>query len=175
MRQPDHTENFVRLLVANQRRICGLIAAMVPNPADADDLLQEVSAALWRKFDRFEPGTDFSAWALKFARLEVLRFYRRSKRSRLRFGEDLLKSLADEAEALAPSSDIRHEALQRCIGRLNEKARHIISLRYEPNATVASVAEAIGRSPNVVYKALNKIHSFLLACIQRQLAAEAEQ
>lgn len=53
-------EEFTRLLVQNQKRIMGLILALVPNGPDADDILQETCAVLWRRFVEFEPGTNFS-------------------------------------------------------------------------------------------------------------------
>ncbi len=55
-------ERFMRLLLANQQRIYGLILALVPNWNDADDIMQETSAVMWAKFDDYEAGTDFAAW-----------------------------------------------------------------------------------------------------------------
>ena len=45
-------------------------------------------------------------------------------------------------------------------------------LRYEVGATVASVAAAVERSADAVYKALNRIHYQLLHCIRRKLAQQ---
>ena len=53
---------FSRLLVANQRRIYGFILTLVHDRSAAEDILQDVSALLWQKYDKFEPGTDFAAW-----------------------------------------------------------------------------------------------------------------
>lgn len=165
------TEKFVRLLLDNQRRIYGLIAAMVPNPADADDVFQEVSASLWRKFDEFQPGTDFAAWASKFARFTALKHFRQGVRRRLQFDSDLLDQIAEEAEALAPDADARFDALQECLSQLNSRSRLLVQRRYEPGATVKDIAVRAGRTANAVYKELSIIHSNLLVCVRRRLAA----
>ncbi|MSU51184.1 MAG: hypothetical protein EXS37_19200 [Opitutus sp.] len=43
-------EEFTRLLVGHQRRIQGLILALVTRGPDADDVMQETCAVMWRKF-----------------------------------------------------------------------------------------------------------------------------
>jgi RNA polymerase sigma-70 factor, ECF subfamily len=162
----QRTEEFMRLFVESQRRIYGLITAMVTNAADADDLFQEVSAGLWRKFDQFEPGTNFAAWALQFARYIVLQHFERAKRARLRFDAELLNQIADEATVASNEADLRFDALRSCLSQLDARARRLIDLRYEPGATIERVSQEIGKSPNATYKALSVIHSFLLNCVR---------
>ncbi len=167
------TESFMALFLANQRRIYGLIASLVPHAADADDLLQETAASLWRKFDEFEQGTDFAAWALRFARFTVLKFYERQRtRGVVVFDDALVRTLCDEAAAARTEVDARHEALRRCVARLPEKSRLLVELRYEPGATALAVAQRLGQSVPALYKALNRIHHALLKCIEERLAAE---
>ena len=74
---PVDGEAFTRLLLQNQKRIAGLIYSLVPQGADADDVMQETCAVLWRKFGEFGLGTDFGAWALRIARFQVMSYYRR--------------------------------------------------------------------------------------------------
>ena len=74
----DRGERFMRHLMGNEHRIYGFILSLVHNWSDADDLLQDVTAIMWRKFDLYEPGTNFCAWALKIARFEVLNFRKKT-------------------------------------------------------------------------------------------------
>src|SRR5262245_8265994 len=83
----DREEQFLQLFLANERRIYAFILALVPVWSDADDLLQETSAVLWRKLDEFQPGSDFVAWALKIARFEVLNYRKRQSRDRGLFSD----------------------------------------------------------------------------------------
>ena len=65
----------MRLFLANERRFYGLIFALVANAADADDLLQDISAGMWEHFDQFVPGTDFAAWAWQKAGVRLIYGY----------------------------------------------------------------------------------------------------
>jgi RNA polymerase sigma-70 factor (ECF subfamily) len=170
---PPLPEQFMRLFLANQRRFYGLILSLVTNAADADDLLQEVSARMWQKFADFRPGTDFAAWGLRFARHEALNFLRKRRRAgAVVFNEELVDLLADEVAAATRVADARQEALLECLGKLPERSRGLIELRYEHGATPASIATRLGKSLDSVYKALNRIHALLVDCVEQALARE---
>jgi len=173
-RKTDRTEEFIRLFAANQRRIYGFVAAMVPNADDADDVFQNISAGLWQKFDRFEPGTNFAAWGLQFARYAVLKhFETQRRRKRLVFADEVLELVADEATAANKELDPRHEALRSCIERLPARSRELVRVRYEAGVgTCKEVARRLDRSVEAVYKALSRIHQRLLECVERVLAGE---
>ena len=49
-------DEFVRLLAQNQRRLFLYVRTLVPNHADAEEVLQNTNLVLWREFGTFEPG-----------------------------------------------------------------------------------------------------------------------
>ena len=53
-------EEFVRLLMAHERQIFTYILTLLPHVADAEDVLQETSIVLWRKFPEYQAGTTSS-------------------------------------------------------------------------------------------------------------------
>lgn len=161
---------FVRLFSANQRRIQTFIFTLLPDRDQAQDVMQETSVVLWQKFDSFETGTDFTAWAFRIARLEVLSLVRRHQRGRLVFDETLCQQLADEFTGRGAVSENRLRALQACVGRLPEIDRDLLQRRYEEGATIKSVAEAVGRPLQGMYKAMRRIHRTLFECTQRTLS-----
>lgn len=180
-RQPDgpevggglsRAERFMRLFLQNERRVYGLILTMLGRWTDADDVMQETATVMWRKFDSFKPGTDFTAWALSIARFQVMAYRKRAAIGRKRLSDQTVELLADEFCNVAEASDVRREALRECLSKLNERDRKLVELRYEPGATTQSAAQQAGRTIHAAYKALNKIHSQLLQCIRRTLAAE---
>jgi RNA polymerase sigma-70 factor (ECF subfamily) len=94
MNQEQH-DMFCELLTLHQGQLHGYILALLGNRADADDLFQATSLVLWRKFDTFQPGTSFFAWARRTAEFEVLNFVKRQDRSHfVSFREELLDALA---------------------------------------------------------------------------------
>jgi RNA polymerase sigma-70 factor (ECF subfamily) len=165
-------QRFLQLFLSHERRIYGFILALVPIWSDADDLLQETSAVLWRKLDDFEPGTDFLAWALSIARFQVLNYRKKQRQSRARLSNQTVEALADQLMAYRERADARRDALAECLTKLSSRDRELIQMRYQPEATTQSVADSVGRSLKAVYKALNRIHTQLLLCIRQTLASE---
>jgi RNA polymerase sigma-70 factor (ECF subfamily) len=169
------TEQFMRLFLANQRRIYGLILTLVPNVADADDLLQEVSSRMWVKFDQFIPGTDFGAWGMQFARNVVANFRRqRATAGVVAFNDELLEQVAVVAVGAIEQIDRRHEALRDCLRTIPPRGRKLIERRYGPGERVDAIAASIGQSASMVYKTLSQIHLALYQCIERKLKEAAE-
>ena len=162
-------ELFTRLLVQNQKRIYGLILALVPNGPDADDILQEACSVMWRRFDEFEQGTNFSAWALRIARFQVMAYYTNQKRKRARLTDENVEAMIDKLASRLEKADDRAAALDGCLGKLTERDRRLLILRYQEGASVTEAAEQCGRSVPVIYKLLNRIHEQLLDCISRKL------
>lgn len=163
---------FLRLYQANERRIYGFILTLVPDWAQAEDLMQETTLVLWSKFAEFEPGTDFAAWALCIARYQVMQHRKRRRAQRIQFSDEVLEAIAERVCATTENFDIRRDALRDCLKKLAEKDQELLRLRYGLDGTVKSVAERVGRGIDAVYKALNRIHVQLLHCIRKTLTTE---
>ncbi len=171
----EQVEQFSRLLVANQRRIYGFILSLVHDRAATNDILQEVSAVLWRKFERFEPGTDFAAWAMSVARLNIFEWRRAQKYVPLPLDDDQFTRLADEAVAVSCEYEARREALAKCMQTLPASDRELILARYFQGDPVTRIAGRLERTRMAIYKRLNRIHCALLDCIQTRIASEGRQ
>jgi len=170
MAEPDRGEQFVRLFVQNQKRIHGLILALVQRGADADDILQETSAVLWQKFSEFELGTNFTAWALRIARYQVMAYYTAQKRQRARLSDENLDAVVEKMAARPEREQDRSLALDGCLAGLDRSDRDLLELRYRSGATVEELARQSGRTVFAVYKALNRAHDRLLSCMRGRLS-----
>lgn len=167
---PDSAEQFNRLVVTHQRRIYGFIYTLVQDYAATEDILQETTTVLWRKFEQFEPGTDFGAWALRVARFSVFEWRRKQQKLPLAIGDELLLELANKAEA-AQSADhlASYEALEDCLTHLAQRDRDLLQDRYTEAHPVTEIARRSGRTRDAVYKVLARIHRNLGTCIQHKL------
>ncbi len=168
----DKEDAFMRLFLQSERRIFGFILALVPHLPDAEDILQESCSVMWRKFEQFEPGTDFAAWGIAIARYEVLEYRRKERSRRVYFSDRLMREIAEVATQISAQGDRRVEALQTCLSGLREKDRTMIQLRYFAGNSAKDVSQQMGRSLDSVYRALSRIHDRLLFCIRRSLASE---
>lgn len=164
---------FVHQFTRAQRQLYLFILSQIPQPADAEEILQETNLVIWRKMDRFEPGTNFLAWAYQIAALEVLKFRERRHREKLRFSEEFVERIAEEAQGLSEHLEIRRQALMACLGKLRDSDRQLIEERYSVGENGLTVAKKLGRPANSVYQSLGRIRRALLECVSRRLAAEA--
>lgn len=167
--------DFVQLFTKHQRRLYLYILAQVPSPVDAEEILQEANIVVWRKFDRFEPGTNFFAWSCRIANYEVLKYRDRKRRDRLRFSNEFVELVAREIVENADQVLEKRHALLGCIGKLRPKDRELIRQRYASGENGKSLAELLGRPVNSVYQSLGRIRKTLLECMKRRMAAEAGQ
>ena len=168
----DNRELFVRLLTQNERRIYAYILSVVPNWSDADEILQETNVILWKEFERFVPGSNFVAWAIRVAHFQVLTWRKKVERSRLIFDDAFVQLMAEETQRDESSSQARYQALGQCIEDLNSRSRDLLAKCYVEGATVAKVAETLQRSREAIYKALQRTRLALHKCIERRLAQD---
>jgi RNA polymerase sigma-70 factor, ECF subfamily len=170
--QSAKVERFAQLLATCQRRVFVYLLSLLHHAADAEETLQETNLVLWRKFDEYQPGTNFDRWACRIAYFEAMKLRERKARGERFFSNDFVELLADEADKSLETLDERHKALDRCLGKLCEKDRQLVLHRYQEKATTRSVAQSLGRSVQGTRKALHRIRMALLACVERTLAAE---
>jgi RNA polymerase sigma-70 factor, ECF subfamily len=169
----QNVEYFMTLYTESERKIYIYIASLLPDLTEADDVFQETSMVLWRKFSEFQPGTSFIAWAYRIALNHVKRYYDKQQRSRLVFDAALLDILKDEARVVSEQLDNNRQAVLDCLQRLRPQDRDLIRRRYEKGATIATIAKVIGRPVEGIYKALQRIHKSLYLCVKRKLAQDA--
>lgn len=162
---------FIELYTAHEVRLRGYVLSLVPRWTDAEDIVQRCSLLLWKKFDQFEPGTNFFAWACQIVRFEVKAFSRRMARDRMVFGDAFLNAVAEETVESGQELQRRIEALQKCVAHLPQDHRELLRLRYDERRSVGSVARVVNRPIDGVYKTLSRIRQTLHTCIRRRLAA----
>lgn len=174
MDQDKRTLDFLRLFVRHQQEIYAYILTLVPHVHDADDLFQEGMTVMWRKFDQFQPGTNFAAWGVQIMRYQILDYRRNLARSKRVLMEDsLFETLMNHLPTIQDEMAVRIEALRKCQSLLDDRARRIIKMRYEHNTPVEEIASYLKVSRRHVYHILGQINGVLLRCMRRTLAEES--
>jgi RNA polymerase sigma-70 factor (ECF subfamily) len=168
---PD--EVMVGLIAQAQRRLYAFILTLVRREADADDVLQETNAVLWRKRAIFQRESDFMAWAFEIARFQVLAWRGRQARGADLFEPALLAEIAATALAESVEYSRRENALAGCLKKLPENQRGLILRRYQPRVAVKSMAAEMGKSAKALSESLRRIRDTLRECVERALAAES--
>jgi len=161
---------FVRLFARHEPDLHRYVMSLVLNLADAEEIVQETAAALWRKFQDYDADSPFLPWAMRFAYYEVLAFRKRSRRLR-QFSDALLESLADERAAAQPLLEAQRAALSHCLSKLSPDHRELLHERYSSDESIADLARRTGRQANTLYKTLNRLRLRLHDCITQRLRA----
>jgi RNA polymerase sigma-70 factor (ECF subfamily) len=164
---------FARLFAKHDRWLFSYLVTLLANPADAEEVFQEVCVVVWRLYDQFELGTDFVKWVSVIAHNQVRKFRRESRRGGFQLSDETCERLAVDAARGADLFDFRREALRKCLGKLAPRDRQLVNRCYSHTATSFKVtADEMGRPVNTVYKALNRIRRSLQECIDRTLSSE---
>lgn len=165
----DKNDHFLRLYVENEEALRGFVRSLVPTLEDAREVMQDVAAVLWRKFDDLDSPEDFRRWAFGVAKFEALAFRRDQVRDRHVFSEDLIRLLEAEAELAAEQSDHEERALETCLKKLPKARRELVEAAYTAGARIDEMARDSGRTPMALYKVLHRIRMKLADCIRTTL------
>lgn len=140
----------------------------------ADDLVQETSVVLFRRFAEYEEDRPFVAWALGVAKFQVLGLVRDNARSQVIFDDELLARFTDAWAEMAPRSSERTQALEDCIEELAAHARRLVHMRYFEEQTAEQIARQTGGTGAAVRVGLQRIRQRLRECVDRKLRARGD-
>ncbi len=159
---------FLALFLEHYAALYGFVLRQGVAADDADDLVQDVATVLWEKFDGFEPGSNFKAWAFAIARLEVLkRSDRRRRETRILRLEpaalEAIEQLEQGDEALA----FQRDRLRACLGRLSASMREIFQLHYGQGLAYEDIAQRLGLKPATLRTKVCRARKWLEDCVRR--------
>lgn len=166
------TEKFVRLLTQHERALYRYVVSLLPTSTDADDVMQNTAAVLWKKFSAFDPERPFLPWAMQFAYFETLKHRRAKGRSRLIFSDELVEKLAEEYPNEQTVFEARRQALDACLERLGSYEQKLLFRRYSSGDTIGQLAEEENRPAHKLYYILEKTRAKLLECIDLRMRKE---
>ena len=166
------TEQLVLLLTQHQVPLFRYIFSLVACEADARDILQETSLALYRKFDAYDASRPFLPWAYRFAYLQVQKHREKAARSPLLFGEDVMDLLAHDRERMEPELDQRLLFLDGCLAKLTPQDKELVTSRYAMRQGAEEMMQRFAMSRRTLFRNLELLRQRLHDCVTRQLQSE---
>lgn len=170
---PSRQAQFTRHFSECERALQAFAFSLVPNRADADDIVQEALQSLWEKFEDYDPDRPFLPWANRFVYRQV-QMHRRKQaiRGKYFFSDETIEELAREEPVSLEKDQAMEAALEKCLLKLSRKNRELIEQRYLSQGSMQEFADQTGRSSNAVYKMLQRIRESLHRCITHRLEKE---
>lgn len=166
-------ERFFSLFLRSERELFRYVVALVPNVADAEDIVQQTALALWEKFDAYDPAKPFTPWACRFALNKARQWISRRQRWEALLAEGLAEELARRREELRPELDRRLAHLERCLGKLPEGQRALVEGYYYRRTGIEALAGESRRTVEATYKMLQRVRHALQRCVED--AAQREE
>lgn len=157
MLTPMRQERFLALLDEHRKILYKVANSYCRNPADRQDLVQEIAVALWRSFDRYDDRFRFSTWMYRIALNVAISFHRsetRRSRNLVPAGESALEIAAVASESAAIDDELR--LLNHFIERLEDLERALILLYLDGNSH-ETIAEILGISRTNVGTRIGRI------------------
>jgi RNA polymerase sigma-70 factor (ECF subfamily) len=164
--QSARQQRFLSLFLRSEREIFRYVAALVPNVADAEDIVQQTAIALWEKFDAYDPAQPFTPWACRFALNKARQWIERRQRWQALLQGGLAEQLAQRREELRPELECRLKHLESCLAKLPAEQRSLVEGYYYRRSRIEELAESTGRTVAATYKALQRIRQALLLCVE---------
>ncbi len=167
-------EQFKLLLTENYRRIYAYIVTLVPHTPDADDIFQETSLLMFQRFSEFQPGSNFSAWAIKIASFKIMELRKKQRKSKMILNDESYEIISNLSVERMDTVDDRSKALDGCIKKLAKEDVYLINRRYGHSEKISDIAMGIDKPVKNLYYAFTRIHNTLRACIKNTLLSLEE-
>jgi RNA polymerase sigma-70 factor (ECF subfamily) len=158
---------FEELYKAHAGKLFSVACRMLGNPADAEDLLQEIFLSAHRKLDGFRGESALGTWLYRLATNHCLDYLR----SRAARTNQLTDALDDERGVFGPERgglaerSITKMDLERALAQLPDGCRAAFVLHDVQGLEHREVAEALGiaegTSKSQVHKARLRLRSLL--------------
>lgn len=165
-------KDFIRLFLETEKDLLRYVMVIIPNIADARDVVQEAAVALWDKIDRYDPEKPFAPWACRFALNEAKMFLRKKSRQK-RLTDEVVDLLEIERMENSDRLDARKHFLHECLKALPEKNVELVKDYYFNELSVEDLAKRFEKSVEAVYKTLQRVRQNLHSCIENKLQLEA--
>lgn len=170
----EHTTHVQGLFVRHGAEVKYFVLSLLPEPGEAEDVVQEVFLTATAKAHDFEEGTNFKSWVFAIARFKVLEYLRGKKREPLALSDETMNLLATEAAWQEFVEDEVTEqrtrkALNDCLGALPPKLRKLIQLVYQGGIKPGEAAMEVQWKPEAAYVGLSRARKQLRQCIEKKV------
>jgi RNA polymerase sigma-70 factor (ECF subfamily) len=160
---------FAALVELHQRAVYGFLRARLLEPADAEDLCQEVFLRCYLGREKFERAPAVRPWLFGIARNLLREHVRRvSRRKEVAWTEMCL-----ELDALVETRDEHDEDalahLPACLDSLGKSAREALDLRYHARLRLAEIGEKLHRSEGAIKLLVHRARQALKHCLDTRL------
>jgi RNA polymerase sigma-70 factor (ECF subfamily) len=154
--------------------VAAFVRTLATDFHESEEILQRVAVTLVRKYEQYDPGRPFVAWAIGIAKIETLAFLRERRQERLVFDDALVAGIAESHERAAQASSSIPQFLSDCVEELDGRSRRAIQLRYGEDMRTAQIAEALEIGDGAARMLLSRARTMLRRCVEAHAVRSEE-
>ena len=125
--------------------VLGTARRILRDPAQSEEVMQEVLLEVWRTAARFDPSVgSAAAWIMMLAHRRAVDRVRSEQRAADRELRAATASIAYDEVADAVQTSLEHERVRRCLGGLTDLQRESVTLAYYGGYSYREVAQLLG-------------------------------
>jgi len=125
--------------------VLGIARRVLRDPAQSEEVMQEVLLELWRTAARFDPSTGSAeAWIMTVAHRRAVDRVRSEQRAADRELRAATASVAYDEVSDAALTSLEHQRVRRCLEGLTDLQRESITLAYYGGYSYREVAQLLG-------------------------------
>jgi len=146
------------------------IHSLIPDYHLAEDMVQNVAIALYKKFDQYDTSRSFVAWAIGMARVEVLNSRRQLEGNVIVYQSDLPEILGGVCVEMETELQPMSYALRECLGKLAPEHVEWLKQIYVDGVRPKELARRLGKKASAVRVWLFRIRRSLAECVSQVLS-----
>ena len=125
--------------------VFGIVRRVVRDPAQSEEVTQEVLLEVWRNAAKYDPGRgSATAWVMMLAHRRAIDRVRSVQKESERERRSAAADIPFDEVAEAVESSLERERVRRCLLSLTELQRESITLAYYGGYTYGQVASLLG-------------------------------
>ncbi len=159
---------FENLYRTTSARLFGVCLRVLPQRAEAEEVLQEVFLGIWRKAEQFD-ATRASAmtWLSMMTRNKAIDRVRANAGARGQTVIELDEIASDSSASEVAEVAQDQERIEVCLNELETPRRHLIRIAFFEGATYEELAERSGNPLGTVKSWIRRSLLKLKACLER--------
>jgi RNA polymerase sigma-70 factor, ECF subfamily len=154
--------SFEELVREHERMVFSIAYHFLRNGAAAEEVAQDVFLELFKKLGTLESRAHVTFWLRRVACHRSIDYARRNKRAAAEVSwEELPGPSQAVAHQEATSDPLLSKRLQQMVAALPEKMRMVVILRYQEEAGLEEISNAMRIPLNTVKSTLHRAHAML--------------
>jgi RNA polymerase sigma-70 factor (ECF subfamily) len=166
---------LAKVVEQHQGAIFGYLSARVFEPADAEDLCQEVFLRCYNGRVSFDRTTRIGPWLVGIARNLLREHIRRIQRRKEVTWVEFCLELESLAETQGSDHDEVLQHLPACLDSLGQSSRQALDMHYKQGMRLAEIGEFLRRTEGAVKLLMYRARQALRHCLDHKKTSSDDE